>query len=281
MSLILAPVTRRPRAPPAGLPSRRPAPRLGPRAPSSWASLNVTPDSFSDGGRWFDAAPRWRTAVAMHAAGADIVDVGGESTRPGADARRGRRGAAPGAAGGEGAGRRGRAVSIDTMRAVDRAAAVDAGAVHRERRLRRPRRRAMLTDVGRARRAVRCDALARAQRADAASSPSTTTWSATCGASCGRGSRPRSAPGVDPAYVVLDPGLGFAKTADHNWTLLGHLGVLAELGSPLLIGASRKRFLGALLAGRWCASATGRAGCRNGRGVCPGRPRGGLVRPCP
>jgi dihydropteroate synthase len=55
--------------------------------------------------------------------------------------------------------------------------------------------------------------------------------------------------GVDPGALVLDPGLGFAKTAAHNWSLLGHLDVLTELGFPVLVGASRKRFLGALLAG--------------------------------
>jgi dihydropteroate synthase len=54
---------------------------------------------------------------------------------------------------------------------------------------------------------------------------------------------------VDPAFVVLDPGLGFAKTGSHNWHLLARLDVLAGLGRPLLVGASRKRFLGTLLAG--------------------------------
>jgi dihydropteroate synthase len=55
--------------------------------------------------------------------------------------------------------------------------------------------------------------------------------------------------GVDPDALVLDPGLGFAKTAAHNWSLLGHLDALTELGFPVLVGASRKRFLGSLLAG--------------------------------
>jgi dihydropteroate synthase len=55
--------------------------------------------------------------------------------------------------------------------------------------------------------------------------------------------------GVDPAALVLDPGLGFAKTSAHNWELLGHLDTLTELGFPVLVGASRKRFLGSLLAG--------------------------------
>jgi dihydropteroate synthase len=55
--------------------------------------------------------------------------------------------------------------------------------------------------------------------------------------------------GVDPGALVLDPGLGFAKKAAHNWALLGHLDVLTELGFPVLVGASRKRFLGTLLAG--------------------------------
>ena len=53
--------------------------------------------------------------------------------------------------------------------------------------------------------------------------------------------------GVDPVYVVLDPGIGFAKEAEHNWSLLAHLDALSALGRPLLVGTSRKRFLGALL----------------------------------
>jgi len=57
------------------------------------------------------------------------------------------------------------------------------------------------------------------------------------------------AAGVDPAQIVLDPGIGFAKNADHNWVLLSHLDALAVLGRPLLIGVSRKAFLGRLLAG--------------------------------
>lgn len=209
--------------------------------------LNVTPDSFSDGGRWADAASGVERGCRLHADGADIVDVGGESTRPGAgritvEEELGR--VVPVVQGLVAAGV---PVSIDTMRAEVADACVSAGAV-------------LVNDVS-------------GGQADPAMLP----WLATCDvpyvAMHWRGPSDvmedlatyadvvaevrdelaarvdaLAEAGVDPERVVLDPGLGFAKRSPHNWELLRHLDALAQLGCPLLVGASRKRFLGDLLA---------------------------------
>ena len=124
-----------------------------------------------------------------------------------------------------------------------------------------------------------------------------------CGANCWTGSAAAVDAGVDESLIVLDPGLGFAKTADHNWSLLRALPTITGLvgpgwGFPVLIGASRKRFLGALLADAARASSARRPGGghhrdlragRRGRGLgCPGArgvrhhwTRSGLPRPRP
>lgn len=209
--------------------------------------LNVTPDSFSDGGRWADAESAVERGRRLHADGADLVDVGGESTRPGAgripiDDELGR--VLPVVQGLVAAGV---PVSIDTMRAQVADACVSAGAV-------------LVNDVS-------------GGRAD----PGMLPWLATCDvpyvAMHWRGPSDvmedlatyddvvaevraelaarigaLAEAGVDPERVILDPGLGFAKRSPHNWELLRRLDALAELGRPLLVGASRKRFLGDLLA---------------------------------
>ena len=208
--------------------------------------LNVTPDSFSDGGKFLaleDAVARGRVLAAD---GADIVDVGGESTRPGADRVPVEEEQARVLPVVRALVASGISVSIDTMRAETAEAAVDAGAVlvndvsggladprmlETAARLRVPfvamhwrgpsaemEALAVYDDVVRD---VRCELSARLDAAVAA--------------------------GLDPALVVLDPGLGFAKLAHHNWLLLAHLHELDALGRPLLIGASRKRFLGSVL----------------------------------
>jgi dihydropteroate synthase len=209
--------------------------------------LNVTPDSFSDGGRWVDRDRAVAHGVAMRDAGADLVDVGGESTRPGAgriDADVERDRVLPVVRELAAAGVR---VSIDTTRAVVAEAAVAAGAVvvnDVSGGLADP---AMAEVVAAARvpfvlmhwrgHSDRMNALASyddvvtevrdelVARVDAAVHA-----------------------GVAPELLVLDPGLGFAKTAAHNWELLRRLDALVGLGFPVLVGASRKRFLGTLLA---------------------------------
>jgi dihydropteroate synthase len=211
--------------------------------------LNVTPDSFSDGGRYLDRDDAVAHGMALHGQGADLVDIGGESTRPGArrvDATTEiarvipvlRELTASGVP-----------CCVDTTRAAVAEAALEAGAIvvnDVSGGLADP---AMALTMARCRvpwilmhwrghstvmdelasysdvvAEVRAELVARVDAAVLA--------------------------GVDPAALLLDPGLGFAKTAAHNWALLGHLDVLIELGFPVLVGASRKRFLGSLLAGR-------------------------------
>jgi dihydropteroate synthase len=209
--------------------------------------LNVTPDSFSDGGEFLDVDAAVAHGLALSGEGADLVDVGGESTRPGAQrasvetelAR-----VVPVIARLSAAGVR---VSVDTMRAQVAAAAVGAGAV-------------LVNDVS-------------GGLADSDMLPTVAGLDVDYVAMHWRGHSDRMADlatytdvvaevteeladrlwaavtaGVKPGRVILDPGLGFAKTAEHNWALLRGLDHLAGLGRPLLVGASRKRFLGELLA---------------------------------
>ncbi len=215
--------------------------------------LNVTPDSFSDGGRWLDPEAAVTHGLALTAEGADLIDVGGESTRPGAqpvpEAEELRR-VVPVVAGLVAAGV---PVSIDTMHSVVAEAALEAGA-------------ALVNDVSGGRWDPRMPALLAEARVPFVAMH----WRGTLD----RQSRPVHddhpeyqdvvtevaaelrlgldmlvAAGVDPARVVLDPGLGFSKNAEHNWALLAGLDRLVAIGAPVLVGASRKRFLGRLLAG--------------------------------
>jgi dihydropteroate synthase len=209
--------------------------------------LNVTPDSFSDGGRYADVDAAIEHGIALQQGGADIVDVGGESTRPGAervDAATEAARVVPVITGLAAAGVR---MSIDTTRASVAAAALTAGAtvindvsggladpamagvaadagcpwilMHWRGHSRHMNELAVYADVVED---VRNELL---QRVDEA---------------VGRG--------VDPGQIILDPGLGFAKNADHNWALTRHLDALIDLGFPVLFAASRKTYLGRLLA---------------------------------
>jgi dihydropteroate synthase len=209
--------------------------------------LNVTPDSFSDGGRWLDHEAAVRHGLQLHSDGADLIDVGGESTRPGAqrvpveeELRRIRPVIRDLAAAGV-------TVSVDTMRAAVAEQALVAGARvvnDVSGGLADP---AMLPLVAAARvpyvvmhwrgHSTRMDELA--TYADVVVDV-TAELTARLDAAV--------AAGIDRSQVIVDPGLGFAKTAEHNWALLRCLDALFGLGRPVLIGASRKRFLGALLA---------------------------------
>jgi dihydropteroate synthase len=213
--------------------------------------VNVTPDSFSDGGRWFGADAAIKHGLDLVAQGADLVDVGGESTRPGAqrvseeeELRR--------------IGpvvteliKAGVPVSIDTMRAAVAEFALDAGAVlvnDVSGGLADPQMPRLVAAAGVSYVVVHWrghsrDMYSRAVYADVVSEVRdelTIRVDAVVAA------------GVDPGRIVVDPGLGFGKRPDHNWPLLTHLGDLGRLGGrtfPVLVGASRKRFLGLLLAG--------------------------------
>ncbi|MFH8635160.1 dihydropteroate synthase [Streptomyces lydicus] len=209
--------------------------------------VNVTPDSFSDGGGWLDPGRAVAHGLELVVQGADIVDVGGESTRPGAvritceeEIRRVLpviRGLADGGA----------VVSVDTMRAEVAEAAVDAGA-------------RVINDVsgGRADPAM-VKVAARTGvpfvvmhwRGQSAGMDDLATYGDVVGEVIGEVERQMSvvvSGGVDPAQVIVDPGLGFAKTRENDWSLLARLEAWASLGRPVLVAASRKRFLGALLA---------------------------------
>jgi dihydropteroate synthase len=209
--------------------------------------VNVTPDSFSDGGRWLDPEVAVRHGAELAAQGADLVDVGGESTRPGAKripASEELRRVLPVVAG---LVRQGVTVSIDTMRHEVARAALEAGA-------------RLVNDVsgGLADPVIRSVVGAAGVpyvvmhwRGHSARMQELATYDNVVRDVCTELSARLDeavAAGVDREAVILDPGLGFAKDAAHNWALLAHLEELGGLGQPLLLGASRKRFLGALLA---------------------------------
>ncbi|MBL7502093.1 dihydropteroate synthase [Frankia sp. CNm7] len=209
--------------------------------------VNVTPDSFSDGGTYADPADAVRAGLRMVADGADLVDVGGESTRPGAarvDVAEERGRVLPVVAE---LAARGAAVSVDTTRAAVAEAALDAGAV-------------LVNDVSAA---AEPDLLAlvaerdayyvlmhsRGASVDMAKRAYYGDVVADVLAELGRRLDVVLAAGISPRRVIIDPGIGFAKRFEHNWSLLAHLDAFAALGRPLLVGTSRKSFLGALPAG--------------------------------
>ena len=239
--------------PPAPALSVTPAPPTLPGSltlPASRAAimgiLNVTPDSFSDGGRYADAPAALAHARAMVAAGADLIDVGGESTRPNstrisADEEWGRIGEIVSALAGDGI-----VVSVDTLHASTARAAAEAGA-------------AIINDVSGGRwdprmnetvAASGCAYVVQHYRAlpgmpgesfdygDDLVGTLVERLSSQVGAA-------RDA-GVTADKIVIDPGLGFSLTNDQCWQILSELPRLASCGYPVLIGASRKRFVKAL-----------------------------------
>src|SRR5271168_214077 len=211
--------------------------------------LNVTPDSFSDGGKWMDPKLAVRRALEMEAAGADILDIGGESTRPGADEVTAE----------EELGRvlpvleglRGRLeipVSIDTQKARVAAAAIAAGAelVNDVSALRGDA--AMAEVVRRARvPVVLMHMRGRPKTMQKRGFARNVMEDVTRGLREALG-RARAA-GIARGRVILDPGIGFGKSVEQNCEILARLAELGRLGCPLLVGTSRKTFLGALLGG--------------------------------
>lgn len=209
--------------------------------------LNVTPDSFSDGGRYLDTDAALARAHEMWSRGADIIDVGGESTRPGAarvDAQTETDRVLPVV---RTLAAEGLCLSVDTTRAAVAEAALDAGArivndvsggladpnmakvaaaaeapwilMHWRGHSKDMNQLAQYDDVVAD---VRAELTVRVDAALAA--------------------------GVAAENIVIDPGLGFAKQAPHDWALLHGLRSFVDMGFPVLVGASRKRFLGRLLA---------------------------------
>ena len=207
-----------------------------------WGVLNVTPDSFSDGGLWLDPEAAVAQAHRMLADGATVIDVGGESTRPGADrvavAEELRR-VIPVV---ERLAADGVTVSIDTMRAEVAAAAVRAGAAYINDvsgGLADPCMAGIAAESG-------ATFVAMHWRGHSATMQDNTHYADVVADVCtelqARIDDLLSA-GIPATKLWLDPGLGFAKTAEHNWALLHALPSLIALGYPVLVGASRKRFL--------------------------------------
>ena len=210
--------------------------------------LNVTPDSFSDGGCFADTASAVAHGLAMSAAGADLVDVGGESTRPGADrvdsdeeCRRVlpviRELSAAGVP-----------TSVDTTRADVAEAAISAGAVlvnDVSGGLADKNMAELVAEAGVPWVLMHWRGHSREMYAAARYGDVVTEVCAELTARV----EDVVAVGVAPEQLVLDPGLGFAKNAEHNWALLAGLDRIVGLGLPVLVGASRKSFLGRLLPG--------------------------------
>jgi dihydropteroate synthase len=227
---------------PRGLPE----PLAGVRRTLVMSVLNVTPDSFSDGGRFVDVDVAVAHARAQVTAGADLIDVGGESTRPGAQR----------ISADEELGRvipvierlvaHGIVVSIDTMRREVAQAAVESGASlvnDVSGGLADPGMHAWVAGVA-------VPYVAMHWRGHSTDMERLATYDDVVAEVCEELSDrlvELATAGVDPARVILDPGLGFAKNSEHNWALLAALPQLSALGHPVLVGASRKRFLGELL----------------------------------
>lgn len=211
--------------------------------------VNVTDDSFSDGGHYLDTDRAVEHGLALAAEGAAIIDVGGESTRPGAvriDARVETARVVPVV---KELASQGITVSIDTMHAGVARSALESGAQ-------------MVNDVS----GGRADAGMAPLLAEADVPWVLMHWRSVSAEHPHKAPRYRDvvaevraelmagvddavAAGVNPAKLIIDPGLGFAKTGQHNWALLHALPDLVATGVPVLVGASRKRFLGSLLAG--------------------------------
>lgn len=209
--------------------------------------LNVTPDSFSDGGRFNDQTIATNHALQMIEDGADIIDIGGESTRPGSDRisveeELDRVLPVISALSGTGV-----AISIDTMRVEVARAAVAAGAC-------------MINDVsgGKADPGM-LDFVATLEtpyilmhwRGPSNIMNTLTDYQdvvVDVASEINQQVEVAVAAGIARERIAIDPGIGFAKTVDQNWPILKHLDVLEGLGLPILMGASRKKFLGELLA---------------------------------
>ncbi len=208
--------------------------------------LNVTPDSFSDGGRFVEPGTAVAHGRGMTADGADLVDVGGESTRPGATRPSGAEELARVLPVVRDLTAAGTAVSVDTMRAGVARAAVRAGAVlvnDVSGGLADPSMLETVAELG-------VPVVLMHWRGHSTVMGSLAVYddvvAEVVDALAERAAAARSA-GIAAGRVVLDPGLGFAKDADHDWALLAGLDAVGALGHPVLVGGSRKRFLGALL----------------------------------
>lgn len=208
--------------------------------------LNVTPDSFSDGGEFAQHESAINHAVQMVGAGVDIIDVGGETTRPGATripAALEQKRVLPVI---RELAERGIRVSVDTMNAATALAAAELGAAminDVSGGLADPGMRQVAADTG-------LDFVAMHWRGHSENMDELAVYNDVV-VDVREELRLRVAElivvGVEPEKIIIDPGLGFAKTADQSWMLFTHLRELQSLGCPVLVGTSRKRFLSMLL----------------------------------
>lgn len=205
--------------------------------------LNVTPDSFSDGGRWDSAEGAIAAGLTMVAEGADILDIGGESSRPGA---------VPVSCAEELrrvlpviealASQSGALVSVDTCKPEVAREAVRLGAsvVNDITGLRHPAMRRLVRESG-------AGAILMHMRGDPATMQDAPAYGdvvGEVGAFLGGSLRRCVEEGIEPEQILLDPGIGFGKSVSHNLLLLNQLGDLSRIGRPLALGVSRKSFLG-------------------------------------
>ena len=207
--------------------------------------LNVTPDSFSDGGAWASADAAISHGIELAAHGADIVDVGGESTRPGAQRVSGDEELSRVIPVIEALTAAGIVTSIDTMRAATARAAVAAGASI----VNDVSGGAADPDMAAAVAALGTDFVAMHWRAHSTEMDAADHYEDVVSEvrhELDSRVAALTAAGVDPSKIILDPGLGFAKVTDNNWPLLARIEDWSG-GHRVLVGASRKRFLGAAI----------------------------------
>ena len=216
--------------------------------------INVTPDSFSDGGAWFNPEKAIAHALELAAAGADILDIGGESTRPGAQplspAQEQER-VLPLISGYLKASRHPLPISLDTVNAETAAAGLAAGVQIINDISGGTLDARMLKVVAENNAYYICQHM----RGNPKTMDSLCDYGGDVTGGVCRGLKERiqacEEAGVNLQRLILDPGLGFAKSAEQSWELLGNLEQLAQLGYPLLIGASRKRFLEMAVPAGW------------------------------
>jgi dihydropteroate synthase len=243
----VVPVAPGPRHP-AGLPAALVERLAGTTRALVMGVVNVTPDSFSDGGRWMEPAAAIEHGLLLHQQGADLVDVGGESTRPGAQRPSVEEELSRVLPVVRELASSGVVVSVDTMRTVVASAALEAGA-------------ALVNDVSGGLADLDLPRLVASAgvpyvvmhwRAHSTEMSKYAAYDDVVVDVCRELVKRLEgvvAQGVSLDHIVLDPGLGFAKDARHNWAVLHGLDQVVGLGRPVLVGASRKRFLGSLLAG--------------------------------
>lgn len=232
-----------------------------------WGIVNVTPDSFSDGGRYADPERAIAHGISLREAGASVLDIGGESTRPGAervDAATEQQRVLPVI---RELAARGIPVSIDTLNAATAAAAVQAGA-------------RIINDVS----GGLADPEMLSAVAESGADFAIGHWRGPSDDMYARAEYRRAArevaselrtrvgkaaeAGIAPARLIIDPGIGFAKTGAQNWEVLRGLDDITALGYRVLIGTSRKRFLVETL--QHAGSANPSTGSASGAGTASG-----------